>query len=537
MNLKHTYLFIALFAVLVSGCKEDKEVFENPYADGKPQLGIVTNAQQIPSPASGLAGTIVSIAATGLMEHKDNLTFQFNGENAKIIDVSAAGIQVEVPAQASSGITSFTVNGQLVFGPNFTVLGKVKLDPTFNTIIGTNGTVIKGIPLPTGNILLLGNFTNYDNKNIIQRIGRITRIFPDGTWDRSLLSGGGANGELRGLASLGGFYYLGGAFTGYAQQGSGINRITRITTAGVIDTMAVTTYEKKTRYVPTFNGGVNGGINSLYTFGGKLIATGDFNFYLRRRFDQPTVKYKDSTIIDSTDVRQLARFETDGKLDSNWRFDKKAVGYRGSLGKSLPGGNGRLLSLMHEDGKILCYGQFTTFDNANVGRIIRLNADGTIDQSFNAGGAGADDFIDQITYDKTLNKYMVVGRFRTFNGKSSPNMVVLNLDGSVDASFTPLTFGSGQPYYAKQLSDGLIVVTGDFRNYGGVVRNGFLILKPDGKLAEGYNTIGNVSGSSQKFFDVYETKSADGKRALLIMGSFNSFDNLPRNNIVRVTLE
>ena len=536
MNFKHTYLFIALAVALMAGCKEEKEVFDNPYADGKEALGIVTNAQKIPVPASGIAGTVVSIAATGLMDHKDALKFQFNGQDAEIVSVSAAGIQVKVPAQASSGVTSFLVNGQLVFGPNFTVVGKVNIDPTFNTIVGTNSTVVKAIPLPNGSFMLLGDFTNYDNKNIIQRIGRITRIFADGTWDRSLLSGGGANSELRGLASLGGYYYIGGAFTGYAQQGSGIFRIARITTAGVIDTMAVTTYEKKTRYVSTFNGGVNGGINSLYTFGGKLIATGDFNFYVRRKFDLPTVKYKDSTVIDSTDVRQLARFETDGRLDSTWRFDKNAVGYRGSLGKSLPGGNGRLLSLMHEDGKILCYGQFTTFDNTNVGRIVRLTPEGGIDQTFNAG-SGADDNIDQITYDKNLKKYIVVGRFKTFNGKASLNMVVLNLDGSVDPTFTPKVFGAGQPYYAKQLSDGLIVVTGDFRNYGGVVRNGFLILNPDGTLADGYNTIGNVSGSTQKFFDVYETKSADGKRALMIMGNFYSFDNKPRYNIVRVTLE
>lgn len=537
MKLKYTSLFIALAGILFSSCEKQKTVFENPYDGGKEPLGIVVNAQQVPVPESGIAGTEVTIAAKGLKKHEGSLKFQFNGQEAKIVKVTDEGIIVEVPGKASSGVTSFVVDGQLVFGPKFTVTGKVNLDPTFATTIGANGAVLKAIPLTGGNLMLLGDFTNYDNKGIVKRINRITRVFADGTWDRSLLSGEGANGTVTSLASLGGFFYIGGSFGGYAQQGGGVNRITKITTSGTIDTMQVTTYLLKTRFVPKFNGGVNSRINSVYSFGGKIIATGDFSYYLRRRFDQPSYKYQDSTITDSTDVRQLARFDENGKLDSTWRFDKTAVGYRGTLGKSWPGGNGQLWSLMHEDGKLLCWGRFTTFDNTTVGRIVRLKPDGTIDPTFNPGGAGADDWIDNITYDAKTNKYIAAGRFKSFNGVSSVNIVRLNYDGSVDQSFAPKIFTAGQPIYAKILSDGLIVISGDFRTYDGVIRNGFLITNPDGTLADGYNTIGNVSGSAQKFYDVYETKSADNKRALLLMGSFYSFDNEPRNNIIRVTLE
>ncbi|RZK77670.1 MAG: DUF5008 domain-containing protein, partial [Pedobacter sp.] len=464
---------------------------------------------------------------------------QFNGQEAEIKAVTAAGITAVVPGRASSGVTSFVVDGQLVFGPEFTVVGKVNIDPTYVVSnAGADNAVLKAIPLNGGNLMLLGSFTNYDNKGIISRINRIARVFPDGTWDRSFQSGAGANGTVTSMASLGGYFYLGGSFSGYAQQGGGVFRINKMTTNGVIDTVQVTTYEKKTRFVPRFNGGVQGTVNSLYAFDGKIIATGDFNFYVRRRFDQPSYKYLDSTIIDSTDVRQLARFDENGKLDSTWRFDKTAIGYRGTLGKSLPGANGTLRSLMHDDGKILCWGFFTTFDNANVGRIVRLNSDGTIDPTFNPGGAGANDNIDNVTYDKNRNKYIVVGRFSSFNGTAAKYMTVLNFNGTVDQTFKIKEFiGGGQPLYGKELSDGLIVVSGDFRNYDGVIRNGFMILNPDGTLADGYNTTGNLSGSAQKIFDIYETKSADNKRALLIMGSFYSFDNKPKNNIVRVTLE
>jgi hypothetical protein len=539
MKYRYTSLIVVFVALLIGGCKEEDKDFKNPYEGGKEALGIVTNAQQVPVPDVGGAGTVVTIAATGLEKlYKEGvLKFQFNGEIAEIKSVNAAGIEVIVPDRASSGVTAFVVNDQLVFGPQFTVTGKVKIDPTWKSTIGANNVVIKGIRLPDNNIMILGDFTNYDNKGIVKPIRRIARLLPDGTWDRTLQSGEGANGPLYDMAFLNGKYYIAGAFGGYAQRNGGISNITQINTTGVIDTVSRETYLKKGITVSPFNGGVDGAITNLYSFGGKLIATGNFNYYLSRRYDQPSYTYKDSVVIDSIDVRQLVRFNADGTLDKSWRFLPNAPGYKGIPGKSLPGGTGALMSLMHTDGKILCYGAFPKFDDATVGRIIRLNPDGTIDQTFNPGGAGADNVITSVSYNATTNKYVAVGVFRTFNGKPALNMVQLNYDGSVDESFSANVFTGGQPVYVKQLSDGLSVVAGDFKNYDGVSKTGFLIVDKTGGLAPGYNTIGNVLGSYQKIFDVLESTSTDGKRALILMGGFYMFDNKPYNNILRVTLE
>jgi len=537
MKFKYTSLVVVFAGLLIGGCKEAGKDFKNPYDGGKEALGIITNSQQIPVPESGEVGTIVTIAATGLERFGADLKFKFNGEDAVIKKVTAAGIEVVVPPKASSGVTTFVVNGQIVFGPAFTVTGRVKVDPTWKSTIGASGTVVKGFRLPDNNIMLLGDFENYDNKGIVKPIRRIARILSDGTWDRTLQSGAGASGTINDMVILNGKYYIAGDFGGYAQRSGGLSKITQISSTGTIDTVSKETYLKKAVFVSQFNGGVDRVIRSLYTFGGKLIATGDFNFFLSRRYDQPSYTYKDSTVIDSVDVRQLVRFNPDGTLDRTWRFLPNAPGYKGILGKSLPGGNGILFSLMHTDGKILCYGVFAKFDDATVGRIIRLNADGTIDPTFNAGGAGADDFIASISYNATTNKYVAVGRFKSFNGKASRNMVQLNYDGSVDASFAPKAFEGGEPYYVKQLSDGLSVIGGDFKIYDGVSRNGFLIVDKTGALAAGYNTIGNVLGSTQKLNDVLESTSVDGKRALILMGSFSIFDNKPYNNIIRVTIE
>ncbi|MGV8878764.1 MAG: DUF5008 domain-containing protein [Sphingobacteriaceae bacterium] len=533
MKFRYFSLIMVLLIALFSSCKEKDTVFDDPYSGGVAPLGIKVDPQQIPSPAAGIAGTTVTIAVQGLMPHKDKLSFLFNGQTADIVEITDSEIKVKVPGKASSGITTFEVDGQLVFGPKFTVLGLVNLDPTFKAINGTNDMINKAVQVTGGNWFLLGDFTNYDNKGVVKAINRIARIQPNGTLDRSLQSATGSNGTLSDMAILNGQYYIAGGFSGYAQRGDGINNITRIATTGVIDTVFETTYTGRLKFATAFNGGTDGSIQSVYAYQNKIIATGDFRYYLSRRYNQPSKMLKDSTIVDSVDVRQLVRFNRDGSLDKTWRFDPEATGYKGLKGKSLPGGTGRLSSIMHSDGKILAYGQFTKFDDAAAGYIVRLNADGTIDNSFNVG-TGADYYINNVNYNDITKKYTVVGVFKNFNGKPAVSMLLLNYDGSIDETFKAKVFTGGFPSYAKQLSDGLIVVGGGFKTYDTVNRQGFCILDTKGELADGYNTIGNLLGY---IADVKETKSEDDKRALLIVGRFFVFDNQPAYNIVRVTME
>ncbi|WP_285008906.1 DUF5008 domain-containing protein [Pedobacter faecalis] len=535
--MKYTYtrfFTLLLAAAVVTGCKKSQEIFEDPYAGGVPALGIVVDPQSVASPASGNAGTVVTINAKGLLPHKEKLKFLFNGEEAEVRTVTDSKIEVLVPANASTGVTSFVVDGQLVFGPDFTVLGKVTKDPTFRAINGANDYVTNIKEVANGNLIFLGRFTNFDNKGNVRAINRIARTSKDGVYDRTFQVGNGATGQLNDMAIIGSQYFPVGGFGGFAQRG-GISNITRIANNGVIDTVKIITYEKRERFVSPFNGGTDSSIDNVYARDGKLIVTGNFRYYVSRRYDQPTRDYKDSTILDSIEMRQLAKLNpTDGSLDKTWRFDPNAVGYKGQLGKGLPGANGPIRTIMHDDGKILVFGRFTSFDNTTVGSILRLNADGSIDQTFNPGGAGADQEVYSVSYSATLNKYIIVGSFRTYNGAAAPFMARLNFDGTLDQTFQAKVITGGIPSYVKVLSDGLIVVGGDFKNYGGTIRNGFMILDQTGALAVGYNNIGNVLGGVSK---VVETTSAEGKRALLIAGGFYTFDNVPTNRIVRVTLD
>jgi hypothetical protein len=539
MKLKYTGLLIVFIGLLLGSCKKAQTVFDNPYAGGKANLNIVTNAQQIPVPASGAAGTPVTITATGLVPYykAGKLTFLFNGQLAEITAVTETGITVKVPGKASTGITTFVVDGQVVFGPLFTVIGKVNLDPTFVAVAGTNGPVYKAYPIPLSTqMLIVGYFSNYDNKGQVKRLGNIVRVNPDGSWDRSFASGAGANSTITNVVQIGSYFFPVGDLTGYAQQNGTISKITRLFTSGQIDTTQVTTYLLKTRFVPTFNGGVAGGsiTNILPVGNNKMIVTGNFTHYVSRRYDQNSYDSKDSTIIDSITMPQLARLNIDGSLDKTWRFNPTAPGYRPSIpGAGLPGANGYIATVGHPDGKILVYGSFTKFDNVATPSILRLNADGTVDNTFNVG-SGPDFPIQNINYDPISNKYIVVGLFNNWNGKPYKYMVQLNYDGSIDTGFTPKTFEGGFPFFAKILSDGTVVVNGSFKSYDGIIRNGLFFIDKTGALKDGFNTTGNVTGT---ILDVYETKSEDNKRAILIMGSFYVFDGKPRANIVRTTLE
>jgi len=539
MKLKYTGLLIVLVGLFISSsCKKQQTVFNNPYLGGKSALAIVTDPQQIPVPASGSEGTQVTLTATGLLQYKDKLNFFFNGLKADIVAITATGITVKVPKNASSGVTTFVVDGELVFGPIFNVIGKMNIDPTYENTFGADNAVWKAFPIPlSSNLMILGAFTNYDNKGLVRPINRIARVaVSDGSWDRTFQSGFGANGTIYDMAQIGGYFFPIGEFSGFGSQGN-MYGITRIFTDGKVDTTQVTTYTKKTMFVPTFNGAVAGGpIRSIYGVGtNKMIITGDFNFYTSRTYNQNSFNNKDSTVIDSVIVRKIARLNANGSLDKTWRFDSTAVGYKGNPGKSPDATTGSVRTLMDKNSNIFVYGDFLSFDGTPVGRITRLTSiDGKIDPTFNPNGAGADFPIAWASYNAVQNKYIIVGLFNNYNGKPSKFMAQLNADGTIDNTFTPRAFDGGVPSFVKMLDDGLIIVNGPFKSYDGVMRNGLAVLTPTGELADGYNNIGNISGP---LLDVYETKTRDNKRALLLMGSFNNFDSKPKSNIVRVTFE
>jgi uncharacterized delta-60 repeat protein len=94
------------------------------------------------------------------------------------------------------------------------------------------------------------------------------------------------------------------------------------------------------------------------------------------------------------------------------------------------------------DGKIYIGGDFTSYNGTPVTAFARLNKDGTLDTTFNAGGAGFTHsdasklYISSIAVDTDGDVY-VAGRFEEYNGTAVSTVVRLNSDGSRDSGFAP----------------------------------------------------------------------------------------------------
>jgi len=527
--------------LVLAGCNDRIEVFENPYSGGKAPLNIKFSNSSYIEPAEGRANDTVIVSVVGADQYKNQLHFQFSGEEAEILSINGDLVRVKVPDAGSSGATSVKIGDQILFGPQFKVFGKVSDDPYFKAKIGSNGAIYDAYKLKNGKYIMVGNFTDLNQKGNVLPIGRLVEATYEGDVQRTLQFGAGVvSGYLSSVASSANDanIFVAGSMSTFDQKGP-IRNITRLTSVGAIDLKQVDTYSSKNggfpkRTVPAFNGGTDLPIDRIFYYNNGIIAVGGFKNYISYRYDvgraipnpngsQPF--YRDSTIADSVPVRQVVRFNLDGSLDKSYHF----MG-----GVTLPGGNGTIVdAVMQPDGKLVLVGAFSKFDNKTVGGIVRLNTDGTIDDSFQTG-QGATGYITSINWNNATQRFVLTGLFSSFNGKPIQNMLLLKSDGSIDETFSAGDFDNGYPWFAQQLSNGLIVVSGSFKKYNNVRRGGFMILSPQGNLAPGYNALGELSGS---IYRVLEEKNKDNKRSIVLLGSFKKFDSKAVQNIKGLVLE
>ena len=105
------------------------------------------------------------------------------------------------------------------------------------------------------------------------------------------------------------------------------------------------------------------------------------------------------------------------------------------------------------DGKLLVGGNFTVYyptpaSFTNVNRLVRLNVDGTLDGIFNVGlGAtntveGQSKSLVESVIHLPNGQYLVAGTFNRFNGQARTNIVRLNNDGSLDNTYAPYFDGA-----------------------------------------------------------------------------------------------
>ena len=181
----------------------------------------------------------------------------------------------------------------------------------------------------------------------------------------------------------------------------------------------------------------------------------------------------DFSIVNGVERVRIARMNADGSLDLG--FDP---GYGANAGV-------RALAVQ-PDGKILVGGVFTYFNGLYCNHLVRLNADGSLDEGFDTGN-GFDGNVLTLAVQPD-GGILVGGDFYHVNNVIGRGLVRLHTDGSHDASFDA---GDIPLVYALALRpDGRIIVGGTFSFVGGVERRGIAAVHTDGSLDTSFAPFG-----------------------------------------------
>jgi uncharacterized delta-60 repeat protein len=214
------------------------------------------------------------------------------------------------------------------------------------------------------------------------------------------------------------------------------------------------------------------------------------------------------TSYNGVNANRIVRLNTNGTLDSSFNFGS---GFNGSVSDIL------VLS----DGKIIVVGYFSTYKGSTRNRILKLNSDGSIDNTFSSVGSGTALGIRSIGI-QTDNKILISRIFTTSSGVVINNDIVrLNTNGSIDNTFdTGSGFTNGSVETFKITSDGKIYVAGDFLTYKGVTltMQRIIRLNSDGSKD---TTFAFGTGYSGDVLDI--ALQTDGK--IIAGGDFFSYNN------------
>jgi uncharacterized delta-60 repeat protein len=429
------------------------------------------------------------------------------------------------------------------------------LDPTFNPTDpgfgagdGATGIVRAFLPLSDGKMLIGGDFFWY-NGSVRNQFARINE---NGTVDATFNSGSGFNSGVAAMVQQSdGKIVIGGGFTSY--KGVTCNKIVRLNTDGSIDA----TFNTGTGFtVPGFASCI---VYSLaLQSDGKIVVGGEFTHFngtsrnriarlnadgsLDATFNPGTgavarvnsvalqstgkiVIGGDFTVYNGTIRNYVARLNTDGSLDATFNADPTT------------GANNIVYKLvLQNDDKIVIGGHFTGYNGATRNRVARLNADGTLDASFNPG-TGASSTVLSLAV-QSDNKVVIGGHFTSYNGATRSRIARINTDGSIDGTFDP---GTGANDYITNIfinSDGRILIGGEFKSYNNSMSYRIARVNADGSLDATFNSSkGGVNTSYASTPGVVSSMLVQSDNKILIGGFFDSYNGVGRNYFARLNVD
>lgn len=410
-------------------------------------------------------------------------------------------------------------------------------DSSFNASV--NNIVLKVVVQPDSKILIAGQFSNVSGV----RRNFIARLNADGSLDASFDPGAGANSSIFSIfLKPDGKILIGGGFTTF--NAIPRNRVAQLSTNGALDDAFVT------------SGNLFGSVfNVVATADGKVFAAGSFQTFAGESLDSIAVFNADGSIDAtakfSTTRRGVVRavaVQPDGKIIVGGDFGRANGIYRNhlarlnadgsvdqSFGLTAASSGGQVNSIvLQSDGKILVGGLYVGSGNSPLVSITRLNSDGTTDASFAQGNIPSNRGVNQIAVQPD-GKIIIIYSAAPVNQPSSGGIARLNADGSLDSTFSS-NFSFPFKTVAVQ-ADGRILVGGLFSfgyvdsRTGSVFYNGIIRLNANGSHDTDFHP--EFTSLNGRFTGIYSlAPQPDGK--ILVGGSIFTGGRTTPVGIVRV---
>ena len=362
-----------------------------------------------------------------------------------------------------------------------------EVDPSFDPGSSVNGPVTTIALQPDGKVIIGGGFTTV--KGLVR--SGVARLNADGSGDSSFKPTAG-NAADRAIALQPDGKVIVGNYSGIARlhyDGSlDTNFFANIDSlydeyygyAAIVESIAVQSDGKVIIggdfYIvngPSVNYGIarlnaNGSLDN--SFSAPLLEA----YYYPRIYSvalQPDGKVLVGGLFGNGTNNNIARLNANGSLDNSFR--------------SGAGANSTVNSVVAQsDGKILIGGDFTMVNGTNRNRIARLNTDGSLDNSFNPG-TGVNSPVSEVAF-QSDGKVLIGGSFTDFNGTERNSIARLNANGSLDVTFNPSTGVDPNYPVVRSLavqSDGKVLIGGFTTVYG---KTRIARLNADGSLDDGF---------------------------------------------------
>ena len=421
----------------------------------------------------------------------ETLVVAQDGANDPTFNPPTSGFNFTEGANGTVRSIAVHSDGKIIMGGEFTAYKGVNskcvvrlnadgtIDPTFNVGTGTDQMVRAVVVQADGKVIIGGNFTTYNGASV----NRIARLNTDGSLDPTFAIGTGFNNEVRALAiNPDGNILCGGFFTFY--NGLSRNRMCLLSPTGTM---------------LGFFANMNNVVYSIaVNSAGKIAIGGEFT------------THSFSTVVT---VNRIAYLNSDGTLDGTF--------VNGA------GANSTVNSVAFQsDGKIVIGGFFTAYNGTGRNRVARINANGSVDGTFNSA-TGANNAVFSVAV-QTDNKVLIGGEFTTYGGATKNYCARINSNGTVDNTWENLSEGNGFVYETKIQSDGKILVGGAFTFFAEHYKERVARVLSTGGIDATFSP--SFGASSGVFTSAIQS---DGK--ILIGGTFSGYNGNPTSRLARLT--